>query len=78
MCYYYINTELDLSQKTFKESIAKRHYKENECWINTLYDVYGDNLLSQDKNRNLITRPIILEILGRTEYNIKEGLYIYI
>ena len=29
------------------------------------------NLLSQDKKRNLITRPIILEILGRTEDNIK-------
>ena len=24
MCYYYISTELDLSQKTFKDSIAKK------------------------------------------------------
>ena len=65
MCYYYINTELDLSQKTFKDSIAKQHYIENECWINTLYDLYGDNILSQDKKRNVITKDIILEILVR-------------
>ena len=51
---------------------------ENECWINTLYDFYGDNLLSQDKKRNVITRDIILETLGRTEDNIKEGLSIYL
>ena len=77
MCYYYISTELDLSQKTFKDSIAtKKHYMENECWINALYDFYGDNLLSQDKKRNVITRDIILETLGRTEDNIKEGLSI--
>jgi hypothetical protein len=76
MCYYYISTELDLSQKTFKDSVAKKHYMENECWINTLYDFYGDNLLSPDKKRNVITRDIILETLGRTEDNIKEGLSI--
>ena len=50
---------------------SKKHYIENDCWINTLYDFYGDNLLSQDKKRNVITRNIILEILGRTEANIK-------
>jgi hypothetical protein len=76
MCYYYISTELDLSQNTFKDSISTKHYVENECWINTLYDFYGDNLLSQDKKRNVITRDIILETLGRTEDNIKEGLSI--
>ena len=76
MCYYYINTELDLSQKTFQASIERKHYVKNECWINTLYDFYGDNLLSQERKRNLITREIILEILGKTEDNIKEGLSI--
>jgi len=74
--YFYINTVLDLSQNTFKESITKKHYTENECWINTLYDFYGDNLLSQEKKRNRITREIILELLGKTEENIKEGLSI--
>ena len=40
------------------------------------YEFYGDNLLSQDKKRNVITRNIVLETLGRTEDNIKEGLSI--
>ena len=48
-----------------------QHNIENACWINTLYDLYGDNLLSQDKKRNVITRDMILETLGRTEDNIK-------
>ena len=51
--------------KTFKDLIEKKHYIKNECWINILYDFYGDNLLSQEKKRNLITREIILEILGK-------------
>ena len=54
----------------------KTHYVANACWINTLYDFYGDNLLSQEKKRNLITKSIILEILGKTKENIKEGLSI--
>ena len=32
--------------------------------------------MSQERKRNLITREIILEILGKTEDNIKEGLSI--
>ena len=40
------------------------------------HDFYGDNLWSQERKRNLITREIILEILGKTEDNIKEG-FIY-
>ncbi|MFM7981695.1 MAG: hypothetical protein ACKPKO_20490 [Candidatus Fonsibacter sp.] len=35
--------------------------------------MYGDNLLSQEKKRNRITREIILELLGKTEENIKKG-----
>ena len=32
--------------------------------------------MSQEKKRNLITREIILEILGKTEEHLKEGLSI--
>ena len=71
-----MNTEVDLPHKTFKDSIETKHYLKKECWINALYGRYGDNLLSQEKKRNLITRGIILEILGKTEDNIKEGLSI--
>jgi hypothetical protein len=32
------------------KDMDKHCYIRNECWINTLYDVYKDNLLSSDKN----------------------------
>ncbi|MFM7989462.1 MAG: hypothetical protein ACKPKO_60125, partial [Candidatus Fonsibacter sp.] len=48
----------------------------SECWINTLYDNYEQTLLRSDKQKNLITRETILDVLGRTEENIKEGLTI--
>ena len=47
---------------------------KNECWINSIYDCYHDTLLRTDKKRNMITRATILEVLGRTEDNIKQGL----
>ena len=42
--FSYLTTELDLSKDTFKEAIQYKQYIQNECWINTLYDFYGDNL----------------------------------
>ncbi len=48
----------------------------SECWINTLYDNYEQTLLRSDKQKNLITRETILEVLGRTEEDIKDGLTI--
>jgi len=75
--FSYLTTELDLSKDTFKEAIQYKQYIQNECWINTLYDFYGDNLLSQDKKRNYISRSMILEIIGKTEENVKEGISIH-
>ena len=74
--YNYISTELDLSKTTFEKAIKVDQYAKDECWINTIYDFYGDNLLSCDKKRNVITREIILEIIGKTEDTIKSGLSI--
>ena len=74
--FSYLTTELDLSKDTFKEAIQYKQYIQNECWINTLYDFDGDNLLSQDKKRNFISRSMILEIIGKTEDNVKEGIFI--
>ena len=48
----------------------------SECCINTLYDNYEQTLLRPDKQNNLITRETILEVLGKTEEDIKEGLTI--
>jgi hypothetical protein len=74
--YAYISNELDLSKNTFKEAIAKKHYRKNECWINTLMDIYGDTLLSKDKQRYRLTREKLLQIIGRTEETIANGLTI--
>ena len=63
--YNYITTELDLIRDTIEKAIKVDQYAKDECWINTIYDFYGDNLLSVDKKRNVITREIILEIIGK-------------
>jgi hypothetical protein len=72
--YSYISTPLDLSKDTFEEAIKNNNYTKDECWINTLYDFYKDTLLSTNKKRIVISREIILNVLNRTEENIKEGL----
>jgi hypothetical protein len=54
MKFSYINTELDLSKDTLKEAIENNNYIKDECWLNTLNDFYGDNLLSQDKKEMLL------------------------
>ncbi len=63
-----------MSKSTFREAIEKQHYRVNECWINCLYDHYRDTLLSTDKTKNVVSRAMILEIVGRTEENIPEGI----
>ena len=72
----YINTPVDMSKSTFREAIEKQHYRANECWINCLYDHYRDTLLSTDKTRHVVSRAMILDIVGRTEENIQEGIRI--
>ena len=75
-CYYqYINTQLDLSEDTLKAALTNKAYVSNECWINTIYDNYKDTLLSLNK-RNVITRESILQIINKTEDNVKDGLSI--
>ena len=67
---------MDLTKDTFKEAIQNNNYTKDECFLNTIYDFYRDNLLNPDKKRNVITREIILETIGKTEDNVKEGLSI--
>ena len=69
----YMETRLDTTFKTFKEAIAKTPYVINECWLNTLGEVYGNSLMSNNK-RELVNREKILQILGKTEENIKKGI----
>ena len=74
--YRYTTTELDLTASTFKDAIAKMHYVKNECFLNSIYDFYKDNLLSATKQRNVITREILLKTIGKTEEEVKQGLSI--
>ena len=48
----------------------------SECWFNTLYGNYEHTLLRTDKKKDLMTRETILEVLGKTEKDIKDGLTI--
>ena len=76
MYHKYIDTKLDLECDTFEEAIKNKNYVENECCINTLYDYYKDSLLNPNKKQQsyLITRDMILNTLGKTEENIKDGI----
>jgi hypothetical protein len=42
--------------------------------MHSISDCYHDNLLSSDKKRNVITRASILQTIGKTEENAKDGL----
>ena len=56
--YRYTSTDIDLDVDTFKEAVSKGNYQRNECFSNSLFDFYGDNLLRADKNATLSTaRP---------------------
>ena len=83
--FRYTSNELDLNKRTFREALQKNNHHQSECWINSIYDHYGETtqgdkrkgLLDPDKRPEYrITRESILELLGRTEDNIKEGLSI--
>ena len=43
--YRFTTTDLDLEADTFKEAISKNNYTKDECFINSIYDFYSDNLL---------------------------------
>ena len=71
----YRTNRVDMTKDTFQEAIENKKYKKDECWINALFDVYGEKLLNPSKSkRYAITRDMILQVIGKTEENIKEGL----
>ena len=74
--YRFTTTEIDMDASTFKEALGKQNYAKDECFLNTLYDFYRDNLLKADGKRNPITRESILKTIGKTEQNVKDGLLI--
>ena len=66
----YITTSINLPYEIFREALANKNHKANECWLNAILDNYSHTLLSQKKNN----REKILEIINKTEDNIKDGI----
>ena len=72
--YRYCSNELDLSKSTFREAMIQERYVKYECFLNAIYDAFRDKLFKPNKMRQVVTREMILDILGRTEETIKDGL----
>ena len=66
----YITTTVNLPSETLREALENKAHKANECWLNAILDNYSHTLLSQKKNN----REKILEIINKTEDNIKSGI----
>ena len=68
----YIQTPLDPEFETFKEAINVKHYKENECWFNTITDWYKDTLMGEKRReKNRLTKESMLKLMNKTEDDFK-------
>ena len=68
----YIQTALDPEFETFKEAINVKHYKENECWFNTITDWYKDTLTGEKRReKNRLTKESMLKLMNKTEDDFK-------
>jgi deoxyhypusine synthase len=77
ICSRFMTNKLNFEAETLKEALELKKYIENECWITTLMNYYGDSILSQDRSmRYRLTREKLLDILNTTEDNIKNGFKI--
>ena len=72
--YRYVSTELDLSKETFKQAIEIKNYVDNECWVNSFIDFFG-NLFSVQRQEPL-TRERLLRSINKTEDDMKHGICI--
>jgi hypothetical protein len=69
----YITTSINLPSETLREALENKKHKINECWLNAILDNYGHTLLAQKKNN----REKILEIINKTEDDVKRGLSVH-
>ena len=68
----YIQTPLDPEFETFKEAINVKHYKENECWFNTITGWYKDTLMGEKRReKNRLTKESMLKLMDKTEDDFK-------
>ena len=64
----YIQTPLDPEFETFKETVNVKHYKENECWFNTIIDWYKDMLTGEKRRENsVLTKESMRKLMNKTE-----------
>ena len=68
----YVHTELNLKRKHFIDAMKTGNGRENECWLNALTDYYGDTVLGSNR-REVLSREKLLELIGKTEENVKDG-----
>ena len=64
--FRFTTTEIDHESSTFKQAISNQKYAKDECFMNSIYDFYHDNLLKADGKPNAITRESILKTIGKT------------
>jgi hypothetical protein len=81
--FKYISPEYHGNEPTLFKALTfsgyEKKHNDNECWINTLKDLYSDTLLNENKrsnNKKVLARESLLNVLGKTEDNIKYGLTI--
>ena len=68
----YIQTPLDPEFEIFKEAINVKHYKENECWFNTITDWYKDTPMGEKRReKNRLTKDSMLKLMNKTEDEFK-------
>ena len=44
ICSRFMTNKLNFEAETLKEALELKHYIENECWISTLMNYYGDSI----------------------------------
>ena len=77
ICSRFMTNKINFEAETLKQALECKNYIENECWITTLMNYYGDSILSQDRSiRYRLTREKLLIILNTNESKIKNGLKI--
>ena len=66
-----IQTPSDPEFETFKGAITVEHYKENECWFNTITDWYMDTLMGEKRREKQIHKKSMLKLMNKTEDDVK-------
>ena len=68
--HHYIQTDVNVDYSTIREAIENKNYKENECWINALVELFEGTELMRIKRGKLaktLSREKVLELLQMSE-----------